>query len=76
MQPTIRDPQIIYYGPHACENCGVMICKMGYQFGGASFDYPAEPIYPNTEWAVHVCDQEHVKSLPNQMPAPPLSDKP
>ena len=53
---TFRNSRIIYYGPHACQNCGVLICKMGHQFGGNAFTYPSGPIYPNTEWHPHVCN--------------------
>jgi hypothetical protein len=55
-QLTFRSSRIIYYGPHACENCGAMVCKMSIEFGGNAFNYPSEPIYPNTEWHAHVCD--------------------
>lgn len=53
---TFRSSLIIYYGPHACSNCGALICKMGHEFGGNAFNYPTGPIYPNTEWAPHVCN--------------------
>lgn len=62
---TFRSSVIMYYGPHCCENCGVMICKMGREFGGNSFVYPEGPIYPNTEWNPHVCDPKAVASLPS-----------
>lgn len=52
---TFRNSKIIYYGPHQCARCGVLICKMGHEFGGNSFKYPEGPIYPNTEWHPHVC---------------------
>ncbi len=59
---TFRNSKIIYYGPHACSNCGIMICKMGSEFGGSAFTYPDDgPIYPNTEWNPHVCDPELVE---------------
>jgi hypothetical protein len=56
---------IVYYGPHACENCyqdalpgqpkpAVMICKAAREQGGEEFDYPEGPIYPNTVWQPHV----------------------
>ena|ERR1700761_4123640 len=58
---TFRNSKIIYYGPHECANCGMMICKMGHEFGGTAFTYPDDgPIYPNTEWHPHVCDPELV----------------
>ena len=61
---TFRNSRIIYYGPHACSNCGVQICKMGWEFGGNAFTYPEGPIYPNTEWHPHVCDPKVVAKLP------------
>ncbi len=57
---TFRSSRIVYYGPHQCDNCGVMICKMGQEFGGNAFTYPDGPIYPNTEWHPHVCDPKLV----------------
>lgn len=73
---TFRNSKIVYYGPHACDNCGRMICKMGYEFGGSSFNYPNGPIYPNTEWHPHVCDPRDVARkpatlLPGESPLPP-----
>ena len=64
MSLTFRSSRIIYYGPHACENCGEVVCKMGKEFGGNSFDYPNTPIYPNTEWHPHVCSPEMGKMVP------------
>ena len=62
MSPTSwRSSRVTYYGPQNCENCGVQIVKMGREWGGNSFTYPKEPIYPNTEWAPHVCDPDFVK---------------
>lgn len=60
---TFRSSRIVYYGPHACPNCAVSICKMGIEFGGNAFDYPSGPIYPNTEWHPHVCDPKRVAAL-------------
>ena len=56
-----RNSKIIYYGPHTCENCGVSIVKMGTEWGGNAFTNPEGPIYPNTEWFPHVCDQQLVR---------------
>jgi hypothetical protein len=53
---TFRSSKVVYYGPHSCANCGKTVVKMGVEFGGNAFDYPDEPIYPNTEWHVHICD--------------------
>lgn len=58
---TFRNSRIVYYGPHACENCGVLIVKMGTEWGGTAFTNPEGPIYPNTEWHPHVCDPALVK---------------
>jgi len=68
---TFRSSRIIYYGPHACENCGIIICKMGREFGGNAFTYPSGPIYPNTEWHPHVCDPKRVARLPKPVAAAP-----
>jgi hypothetical protein len=57
---TFRNSKIVYYGPHVCENCGVLIAKMGHDWGGTAFTYPEGPIYPNTEWHPHVCDPRQV----------------
>lgn len=62
---TFRSSRIVYYGPHACENCGLSICKMGKAFGGNAFSYPEGPIYPNTEWHPHVCDPKLVAKMPS-----------
>jgi hypothetical protein len=58
---TFRNSKIVYYGPHQCENCGVNIVKMGREWGGTAFTNPEGPIYPNTEWHPHVCDQHLVR---------------
>jgi hypothetical protein len=58
---TFRNSKIVYYGPHTCENCGVLIVKMGHEWGGTAFTNPEGPIYPNTEWHPHVCDQKLVE---------------
>ena len=57
---TFRNSKIVYYGPHACENCGVLIVKAGREWGGAVFTAPDWPIYPNTEWHPHICDPKVV----------------
>ncbi len=58
-----------FYGPHECGKCGNRIAKASIEEGGAEFDYPAEPIYPNTRWEPHVC--KGGKPLPMAWPAPP-----
>lgn len=58
---TFRNSRIVYYGPHECSNCGILIAKMGDEWGGTAFTYPSGPVYPNTEWHPHVCDPFEVK---------------
>lgn len=53
----------VFYGPHACEKCGVQICKMGNGFGHDAYTYPEGPIYPNTEWVPHVCRQRDIERV-------------
>lgn len=72
---TFRSSKIIYYGPHACENCGVSICRMGREWGGNAFTYVQGPIYPNSEWHPHVCDPKLVakyESLKGCATPPPV----
>ena len=59
---TFRNSKIVYYGPHSCDNCGIAIAKMGFEWGGTSFTYPEGPIYPNSEWHPHVCDPRNVSA--------------
>jgi hypothetical protein len=59
---TFRNSRIVYYGPNDCPNCGIPIVKMGTEWGGTSFTYPKEPVYPNTEWHPHVCDPALIKN--------------
>lgn len=73
---TFRSSRIIYYGPHACQNCAALICKMGHEFGGNAFTYPDGPIYPNTEWHPHVCDPKRVAALPKAIAAEPPTGPP
>ena len=49
------DVRIIYYGPHPCDDCGGLICRVSLEQGGDKFDYPEGPIYPNTVWRPHSC---------------------
>lgn len=51
----ISDPRAIYYGPHACDKCGKMICRLALEQGGEKFDYPEGPVYPNSKWNPHIC---------------------
>lgn len=74
MSLTFRNSKIIYYGPHECTNCSRIICKMGSEFGGNAFDYPQGPVYPNTEWHPHVCDQKDVELQAAKRESPPGVD--
>jgi hypothetical protein len=47
---------LIYYGPHKCHRCDKIICKVAVEQGGEEYDYPEGPIYPNTDWVLHVCE--------------------
>lgn len=53
---SFRSSRVVYRGPQVCSNCGVRIVKMADEFGGNAFTYPSDPILPNTEWHVHICD--------------------
>lgn len=69
---SFRNSKIVYYGPHGCERCGALICRMGFEWGGNAFTYPEGLIYPNTEWHVHVCDPKRplkVQTLPEGVEA-------
>jgi hypothetical protein len=48
-----------FYGPHACSDCKKLIVKASREEGGAAFDQPDGPIYPNTEWQRHNCQPNH-----------------
>jgi hypothetical protein len=52
----------IFYGPHNCGGCDNLIVKAAVEQGGAEYDAPEGPIYPNTPWKLHVCSG--VKSAP------------
>jgi hypothetical protein len=59
----LRDPNVVWYGPHSCENCGGRVVRQAIESGGLYFD--AQPderiIYPSVgegldrEWTAHVC---------------------
>ncbi len=60
------EPDIIYYGPHKCDGCERIICKVSAEQGGMKFDYPEGPIYPNTNWTEHYCDAAPSPAVPAQ----------
>lgn len=45
----------VFYGPHPCRLCGDTIVKASRAQGGAEYDEPDGPIYPNTQWVPHTC---------------------
>lgn len=52
----IRNPEVIWYGPHGCNGCGHKIIKSSAHSGGVELD--AEDFnhnYPNFKWERHVC---------------------
>lgn len=67
-QDFIRDPNVVWYGPHACNKCGKMIVKSSFETGGKELD--AEDYnhhYPNFRWHQHVCDPKDIAGLPSAM---------
>jgi len=57
----------VYYGPHACDCCGETIVRQAIEQGGARMEsHPAGPVYPNTQWTVHICKAP--LSHPNSTP--------
>lgn len=60
---TALRPSTIFYGPFACDKCAARICRTARASGGEEFTYPDGPIYPNTEWAPHVCLQGDVEKV-------------
>lgn len=77
------DTHTIWYGPHACESCGVTIVKAAREHGGAALEPPArlmdayqngarsrdvDLVYPMT-WTPHLCDPVTVEAWKTQTPA-------
>lgn len=63
LSSDVRKQEAVYYGPHACGQCGLMICRMGSEYGSDSYTYPEGPIYPNTDWSPHVCQQRDIERV-------------
>jgi hypothetical protein len=51
----IRNPEVVWYGPHECNGCGATIVKSSIKSGGVSLDAPHDHHYPNHQWARHNC---------------------
>lgn len=54
---VLLDPRIVWYGPHACGICGQLIIKAARAQGGAEYNAPSGPVYPNTRYERHVHQQ-------------------
>lgn len=50
---TLCKDKRVFYGPYDCPHCRALICKAAREDGGAEYDYPEGPIYPNTLWVRH-----------------------
>lgn len=48
----------IWYGPHACDGCGMRIIKRDIHQGPElALDAPNNgPVYPSTRWELHACE--------------------
>lgn len=53
----------IFYGPHACDKCGILICKRALNQGAEAFTYPEVPVYPNSDWIPHICQQRDIERV-------------
>ena len=51
----IRNPNVVWYGPHECNGCGQTIVKASTHDGGMSLDAPHGHHYPNHKWTEHRC---------------------
>ena len=52
----LRDPNVVWYGPHPCEKCGRIVVKTGN--GAPPLTLDAEDHnhhYPNFRWLEHQC---------------------
>lgn len=54
---------VVFYGPHACSQCGILICKMGREYGSETYTYPEGPVYPNSDWDMHICQQRDIEHV-------------
>ena len=72
----LRDPSVVWYGPHQCPSCGSRVVRQEIEAGGLYFD--AQPramtederiIYPNEdeglelEWTAHTCKDANVEAF-------------
>lgn len=71
----LRDPNVVWYGPHSCPTCGTRVVRQAIEAGGLYYDaQPADAlIYPNVgaglhcEWTAHTCNR--AKGYPRPEPA-------
>lgn len=53
----IRDPSVVWYGPHQCNKCGGIVVKSSFQTGGLALNADDENHhYPNFVWDKHQCE--------------------
>lgn len=57
----IRNPGIVWYGPHECNGCGQTIVKSSIESGGKSLNAPHNHHYPNHKWVEHKCESTNPK---------------
>lgn len=79
---SITDPNIIYYGPFPCENCGRAVVRMERERGGTVLDAQPEGfsqmIYPNNTtglnrvWQLHSCKPQEINPGVLQQDRPSL----
>lgn len=62
MNTDLKD--IIFYGPQPCPECDKMVVTASHEQGGAKYDVPEGPIYPNSIWNLHVCPNAAQSAVP------------
>lgn len=62
---TVIDTEIVWYGPHPCDECGQMIVQAGRQWGKQKLTAPPSAmVYPNHVWKWHNCPGYGISSPP------------
>lgn len=51
----IRNPKVVWYGPHECNGCGATVVKASVEDGAMTLDAPHGHHYPNHKWTKHKC---------------------
>lgn len=57
LRKQLNDFKSIFYGPHPCEKCGVIIVKKSREQGGQAYNVPSE----GGQWESHVCSKSSDK---------------